>query len=519
MAIAWNLCKRVRRLLLLVCCGLSSAELAAEEWAYTVRPGDEIWNIASRYCGSPAFAARIIEFNQLADERRLRPGTRLRIPVSWLVREPVTAKILNVRGEATLFTPGAEAARVGREIEMGYRLATADGAAVVGFADGSSLVVAAETEVLFNVLTAFGDTGMVDTNLRFYRGRGTSRVVRRNDASRFRISSPAGTAAVRGTEFRIAVEGDRSLTETLEGEVGFLRDVETSVPAGFGLAASPAELVREELLPAPVWQSGPGTYAPGAAVSWDALAGAQAYRASVYEATDTDAPVRSLVTDSTSLALVDLAAGEYVIALRGISSNDLEGFDATLAVALGTAPPGPTAPAILTAGSVALTWSSTATGSPYEVRITRDAGGADLVALESARTAELPADLDPGRYYWSVKDATSSFSPPAQLTVRPRQPSTPEIARDRLNVSLTWSSPDAQSHRLVISRSADFSDPVVATTTDESAYATTLAVGQYHVQLVALANGVESEAVTTQTTVTHPPPWWLLGMLLLPLFL
>jgi len=510
-----------RRALATLCLLLTCTSAVAEDWLYTIRPGDEIWNIASRYCGSPAFSAQIIEYNKLANERAIRPGSRLRIPIEWLIRQPVTAEILNIRGQVLLLTPEPDPARVGDEISMGDRLTTNDGSAVVGFADGSTLTVAAQSDVLFNVLTAFADTGMVDTSLRFYRGRGTTRVIRRNDASRFRISSPAGTAAVRGTQFRFAVAADKALTETLGGEVGFLSDTETSVPAGFGLAASPAGVIREKLLPAPVWTSSSGQYGSGATLHWTPVTDATAYRASVYLRTSPATPVQVQLVSEPALSLGNLGPAEYVTAVRAISASDLEGFESQLAFSLGTEAPTPEVTREFTDDAIPLSWQATSTGAPYTVEIAEDPEFTSIILTETGLSKPtLEPSLNAGHYFWRAKDQTSIFSDSQAITIRPVAPEQLQITLKQIDLGLQWQSPRAEKFDLTISRNPDLSEPVIQNTLNQAEFTDKLpGTGTYYIEVVAITNGIRSTPTTAQTTATSRPPWWLLGLLALPLLL
>lgn len=492
----------------------------AEDWQYTVRPGDKIWNIASKYCGSSSFAKRIIQFNGLSDERSIRPGSRLRIPIEWLVRQPTSAEILNVRGHALLLTPDPEPARVGMKIEMGNHLVTQDGTVVVGFADDSSLIVGPESELLFNVLTAYGDTGMVDTNLRFYRGRGTSRIIRRNDASRFRISSPAGTAAVRGTEFRIAIDHEKTLTETLEGEVGFIQQAETSVPAGFGISASESSVSVEALLPAPKWISTPGLYAPGSVVRWKEVSGAVNYRVSVYLIVDLDTPVQQSVVGSPSYTLEGLQTTDYQVAVRGISASKLEGYDAMLTTAFGSLPPAATANTLFTEEDVNLSWSNTATSAPYSIQIAEDVTFSNEVIDAVANSTNYAPVLGAGHYYWRVKDATSIYSQAMEITVRPPAPAQPTIKIKDLSIDLEWMMADADGYHLQISRDRGFKKMVVDEQLDRPGFRGMLPdYGAYFVRIVAVTNGIESQPTMTETRLLRKTSWWWLGILAVPFLL
>lgn len=487
----------------------------AADWTYTVRPGDEIWNIASRYCGSASYAEKIIEFNKLDDERRIRPGDRLRIPIDWLVRQPATASVLSVRGTAHLLTPAVEPAQVGREIEMGHRLRTGEGSAVVGFADGSSLRIDADSEVLFNVLTAYGDTGMVDTHLRFYRGRGTSKIIRRGDASSFRISSPTGTAAVRGTEFRVAVESERSLTETLEGSVGFIRDSEVEIPAGFGLAASPSGDISEPLLPMPVWISSSGRYPTGSELRWQTLADASAYRVSVFQADDLLTPVRVATSANAALTLQALPPDAYRVSVRGISRNDLEGYESSLDIVLTGRSPEPTSPAILVRGDTTLRWAGAAAG-PYFVEVAKSADFAVVHWREEVHTMHAAPGLAPGEYYWRVKDEQSDFGAPRALLVRPRAPEGLSVSSRPMHLQASWQASEADEYRVRVMPVANPARTVLDTVVKEPLIDLELQkAGQYEFEITAIHNGVSSEPVRATAGVSGRP-WWLLGLLVIP---
>jgi hypothetical protein len=489
----------------------------AEDWQYTIRPGDEIWNLARKYCGSTTFADRIIEHNGIANERGLRPGDRLRIPVEWLVKQPAAAEIVKVRGQASLFVPEPRPAEVGGVISMGHRLATTDGSAVVRFADESTLTVGPDTDVLFNVLTAYGDTGMVDTHLRFYRGRGTSKILRRDAASRYRISSPVGTAAVRGTEFRVAVSAERSITETLEGVVGFVQTSETTVPQGYGAAAVVGGIATEPLLEAPVWTSAAGRYGPADHLDWQGLAGASRYRVAVFESTEPDTPVLARELDGTSFPLLQLPSGRYAVSVRGISAADIEGYDASLDVEVATPAPEATAAAIYTQDDVRLTWRATESGAPYEVQVAEDEAFERIVAEETVTESGFEPTLLPGRYHWRISDATSVFSAPTVVSVRPRAPDVSvDLASRRIEAAWPAIS-EAEAYRVRI-HGATVGVVSDSTLTETSFSERMPSFGDYTVEVTVTVNGVES-LPAQQTVRLAQSRWWLLALLALPLLL
>ncbi len=89
---------------------------AADEFLYTVRAGDHPWNIAQRYCKDPSYGLRLAKLNRIPNDRRMQPGTQLRIPAEWLKLQSSRVRVLAVRGDTRLQT-GAGAGRAAVEGE------------------------------------------------------------------------------------------------------------------------------------------------------------------------------------------------------------------------------------------------------------------------------------------------------------------------------------------------------------------------------------------------------------------
>ena len=291
--------QRVRAALVL-CLGLLgfAPGAFANDWIYTVRPGDQLWKLAEAYCGTHTRWSDLAAHNQLDDPTNLRAGTRLKFPLAWLTSQPAAVELIYAKGEvrlvradssarATASQAAANAASTvglgsadpefieglpGAKISAGDRLTTGDSSyATVQFADKSQMRLGPESEVVFDTLTSYGDTGMVDTRVRVLRGGAESTVSPQvGPGAVYRIGTPSGVAAVRGTTFRTRAKDDTSFIEMTEGEVQFDTPTgdQVDVEAGKGLVASPEGAIVEDLLSPPSFISSGPELSPGNPLEW-----------------------------------------------------------------------------------------------------------------------------------------------------------------------------------------------------------------------------------------------------------
>ena len=240
---------------------LLSAAAIADDWIYTVRPGDNLWNLSEIHLSSMDYWQPLQRHNNISDPQNIPPGSRLKFPVAWLKYQPASALVIQLQGEALLVSASDGSSRaltINTRLHSGDRIKTgADSNLNILFADGSELLVLSDSEVVMDSLSAYGITGMVDTRIRLQGGRVDTRVVpAQGPGSRYHIITPAAVAAVRGTSFRVSADTDKPVarSEVTEGKVGVSGSGASQlVPAGFGTiteAGKPPQPPRE-LLPAP----------------------------------------------------------------------------------------------------------------------------------------------------------------------------------------------------------------------------------------------------------------------------
>ncbi|MDR3097250.1 MAG: FecR domain-containing protein [Paraburkholderia sp.] len=325
---------------------------------YVTRPGDSLYDIATRYLRNPSDWTKVARLNRVSAPRRLQPGTSLRVPVALLRRDHLSARVIATSGPARHAFGGGPLLPlvVGGTLVEGDRVQTGEnGFATLELADGSHLVIPPGASLDLATLRQTALTGATDRVVDLHRGQVNTEVTKatRKD-DRFQIRSPSVVAGVRGTSFRVNYDGDKGSTavEVIEGAVGV--DAASRGPAaavapapGTPLAAS-AQLVAARhgsltlaggavggpvaLLDAPDLRN-PSKVQDDDAVAFDLapVKGARSYRVQIGR----DAGLLDMISDARSdgphVAIGALDDGTYFARFSAIDENGLEGMPSTYA--------------------------------------------------------------------------------------------------------------------------------------------------------------------------------------------
>ncbi len=474
-----------RALLLMAFACAVSGYASAADWVYRVRPGDNLWDLATTHLKADVPWSRLQAYNRVPDPKHLPPGQRLRFPVEWLRVQPERARIVAVRGAVRIAVDGRTEARAGaadmRIATNGWVETGEDASATVEFADGSRLLLASRSRVVFDRLSSFGKTGMVDSEVRLQRGRATHRVApQKGPAARYDVSTPSATSSVRGTRFRVAYEDGRETTEVVEGHVGVDGGTGAAeLRAGYG-SRNDGGVRTRALLPAPSLSAAAFDSLP-ILLEWPLVPGASGYQIDVVRADAPEVQLFEAVASSPNIGIGTLPAGQHLIRVRAVDAEGIAGLDANLPIEI---PEGPAPPLTIRPANAEVSylpkprfeWSRSEGAAGARVQIARDAAMGDLVhQFDSASTrARAPVSLSPGAYWWRVaaRDAQGRhglFGSALPFEVQPMPPdaqlAAPSVKKGEL--VLRWRSvPEIPSYRVEVSRHADLRDPVIDTTVE-----------------------------------------------------
>jgi len=137
--------ERLLGVLLIVSTLLPQLGAATDELAYTVRSGDTLIGISRQYLIDPQRWSELKRLNRIRNDRRLMPGSTLRIPLDWLRQTRAQVTVLEVAGEVKV---DGRTPRAGDKLTEGARIETGkQGAVALELTDGSSVNVQPETSV------------------------------------------------------------------------------------------------------------------------------------------------------------------------------------------------------------------------------------------------------------------------------------------------------------------------------------------------------------------------------------
>ena len=436
---------------------LIAAETSSE-WQYSVRPHDNLINFSTKYLINPDDWQVLQKLNQIKNPYRMPIGSVLRVPLALVKQVPAAAEVLTASGQSGILNSdnSLQAVAAGQRLGSGTTLATRDNSKLsIKFADGSILKMESNSELKLDTLSLYSGGGMVDTKLRLQQGRLEAEANPKHvQGNTMQISTPTAVAAVRGTQFRVAADGETIRQETLDGKVAFTAaSQEVAVKKGYGSLSESGKppLPPVALLPAPIITGLPARF-DKLPVSF--AIPAQTEVVAWLGKISSDAQFNRILVEKSSnnndLIFSDLPNGEYYLSVRGKDKQGLEGYDATHPFVVKARPfaPQATTPSqneVVRDAQPAFKWTSVAQANDYLLEVATDVEFKQIVETKrvTSNAIKLNKDLQPGQYFWRLasvakdqagKDDQGPYAAASAFTYKPK-PSAPDISQLKLSVT------------------------------------------------------------------------------------
>ncbi len=525
---------------------LQASAQSKDEFAVTVRPGDTLISLGKRHLEQPDRWPELRQSNQIRNDRRLKPGSVVRIPFALMRWSELTADVVYVKGAVTGSTGPLVA---GAKLKAGDTFDTGlDGALTLRLPDGSVAVFAPKTRGGLGVSRALTGTSVRLTVIDLQSGSvDTTAQPLTAPASRFEIRTPRVVTAVRGTQFRVGADGDISRHEVLTGAVtvgsGAVADAKSDasgkaakaqLAAAQGLRAEGGKLgAVVTLLAAPQLGQLPGRIERTLQrVAVPPLAGAASWR---WQVAVDNAFTQLLQEERTAEPvwhLTNLQDGDYFLRVRAADGQGLEGLNGQKQILVRARPEPPVAftpspDADVVNGTTRFTWAENAEAAFYHLQISRtEQFTAPLLDKPDVTGTAFAMDAAwaPGKYFWRLATVLRDgkrgpFGDALAFTlIEPSAMAPPAL--DGKTVRLAWSGPKDLSHRVQVANEATFAKPLH----DQTVKALQVSIdtpepGNYYVRTLALLpNGKEGPWSAPQRFEVAPPPFdWRPYLLLIPL--
>lgn len=540
--------KHVLVVFLLFTTSLPLTHANPSDWVYTMRPGDTIWDFSQKYLKGVSYWQRVKEYNGITTPKRLPPGTRLKVPIAWLKIQPAQVDVEYVTPPVFYHYDPQEAQQA---LEQNLRLsigaivyAGEKGFASFRLADGTRVLLHENSTLVFDQLSGFEKSGMVDTRMRLQRGRVESQVKRqRKRGSRYEITTPAAVAAVRGTQFRTSYDALSAVmrNEVTEGKVNVAAEGETvDVLAGFGTVAKKGEGPQppQALPDAPVFKEAKSAYVRFPIVfTWNS-ADIHRYRLQLFVIEEDSAKrlVSDSFVDAAEYEINELPLGRYLMRVRAINDVGLEGMDSDHEFNVEKPV---VAPLVLSPADKAEDVQSRPSFSwkvddatHVKFQLAHDAEMQQLVLDTEVEGSKMSLDFDlpPGQYYWRIAAVDGGelgeYSPvfSYRRMVKKHEPviTAVQMLEDH-RVEVAWLSHDeVTKYKLQISQDEGFQEILQEIEAQNaSSVLEDLDSGKYYVRLGALYEGDTQYIYASAQTfeIEKNILWPFFSMLLIALLL
>ncbi len=336
--------------------GVYAGQELRSERVVVVQPGETLSEIVEREIRSVVHWSAVARHNNIQDAASITAGQIIRIPLTF-TRSTERAVVLFVKGGAERRSDDRSRGRDqrlkrGDEIRVGDDIRTDhNGFVSVEFSSGSIINVQPDSHIsVINLACKESDENCI-IELYAKKGGVQSRVNNRsNQPVEFKIETPSGSAAVRGTVFDIDTSSAKSATAVTRGKVDMQsQGITAGVDGGFGVVAvsGSAPSVPRALLEPPTMREMPVRFAKGDKLYWWKNAEAVAYNLAISRDEEATAVESSASVSDPRFVIPVVLQGQHYVHVRSVDSHGLKGMPATLPIKLVATLPTAKAPIVV----------------------------------------------------------------------------------------------------------------------------------------------------------------------------
>lgn len=377
----------------------ASTTVVASDWIYYARQGDTLWDLCLEYTNKRGCWIELAKYNGVGNDRAIPVGKEIRIPTDWLAQPPVVGNVVAVSGAVSYYrnqSTSASPLRAGQELHLGARLVSEEGSARLLLGASNELLLRSNSVLELDTMSG-PSAERSSAELALPRGA-VEVTVKPGGNSRFRITTPAAIAAVRGTQYRVnslGVEGSTMRSEVLSGSVEVASGTASKlVPKGFGVATRKGEAPGKprKLLAAPVFELDYSSLNLPVTIAWDSNPDAKSWLLDLVEDGPSGSLLESYSTDNPIHTFDTLAEGCYKLEIRAIDKDGFNGFNSMTPLCIV-----PQLPAVSLSGiswsatgdHASFSWPAVTGAQKYRVEIASDVGFTNIIDTQVTGNTEI----------------------------------------------------------------------------------------------------------------------------------
>jgi len=387
--------------------------VSADHITYQAKAGDTLMSIAQQWTTKSENWIQLAKVNRINQDANIPIGTAIIIPADLLTDEASEAQVVALSGNVTARTTDGQTIemKVGVKLAEGAQIETGvDGFLTMSLPDASRISLPSNSRVKFSKLRMARFTKSPRTELMLLHGHVESRVspLEANKGS-YEVHTPTSVAGVRGTQFRVGVDGDTVTNEVLSGKVAVGNNRQ---PDALMLQGGTGNVITSksvgpaiDLLPAPELERVGTEGSPQ--IHLQPVSGAHSYHVQIANDPDALNVLAESHSHDTHLKFAAVPAGSYYARISAIDKNGLEGQPRIQAVSFHpNAALHPNNAPFVDAyddKQVTLRWHGDI-GQEYIVQVSRDAQFSWLIFNNNTKNQEVQVPRPPfGTYYARVQ--------------------------------------------------------------------------------------------------------------------